>query len=269
MTAFAPQAALSSAAPPDPTKHVDYTLGMILGVDDFTQDFAYHEARIQWLARDLIGYGTVSGLRVSTGDGGRDGPLVRVEPGVALTPSGRLVCVPGAQCAQIVDWLAAHRVEIVREVSSPPADAVRAYVVLSYREVETDLLPVPGEPCRSADELMAPTRVQDSFALELRLEPPPETEELVVRDFVAWLRGVEVVDTTTGTLDDFVGAIRGLSRGASTSPPETAGDVSLDFLNDLPPSTLQIPRAHVGEYLHAAFALWATELRGLARAPVP
>ena len=166
MTAFAPQATLASAAPPDPTKHVNYTLGMILGVDDFTQDFAYHEARLQWLARDLIGYGTVSGLRVSPADGGRDGPLVRVEAGAAVTPSGRLVCVSGAQCAQLVDWVDAHRVEIVGVTASPPADSVRAYVVLSYRERETDELPVPGEPCRSADELMQPTRVQDSFALE-------------------------------------------------------------------------------------------------------
>src|SRR3954451_16061343 len=114
MTAFAPQAVLATAVPPDPTKHVNYSLGMILGVDDFTQDFAYHEARLQWLARDLIGYGTVEGLRVSIADGGRDGPLVRVEPGGALSACGRLVCVPGAPVGQIVDCFSTHRVEIVR-----------------------------------------------------------------------------------------------------------------------------------------------------------
>ena len=269
MSTFAPQAALASAAPPDPTKHVNYTLGMILGVDDFTQEFGYLTARDQWLARDLIGYGTATGLRVSVSPGGRDGPLVRVEPGVAVTPSGRLVCVSGAQCAQVVDWLDAHRVEIARDIASPPADSVRAYVVLSYRERETDDMPVPGEPCRSADELMAPTRVQDSFALELRLTPPEEDEELAVRDFVAWLRQIAVADAVSGTVDDFVEEIRALARGARSSPPETTAAERLDFLHDLPPADLQMPRSHVAEYLRAAFRVWATDLRSLARAPVP
>jgi hypothetical protein len=268
MTAFAPQASLTTAAPPDPTKHVNYTLGMILGVDDFTQDFAYHEARVQSLARDLIGYGTVSGLRVSIG-GDSDGPFVRVEPGLALTPSGRFVRVPGAQCAQIVDWLSAHAAEVVREIASPPADSVHAYVVLSWCEQQTDLLPVAGEPCRSADELMSATRIQDSFALELRLAAPAEVEEIAVRDFVAWLRGIDVVDTTTESLDDFLSGIRDLAYGTNTSPPEPTGSASLDFVLDFPPSTLQIPRAHLAEYLHAAFRLWVTELRQLARTPVP
>ncbi len=269
MTAFAPQAALASAAPPDPTKHVNYTLGMILGVDDFTQEFGYLAARDQWLARDLIGYGTVSGLAVSVRPGGRDGPLVRVEQGVALTPSGRLVCVTGAQCAQVVDWLDAHRIEITREIASPPADAVHAYVVLAYRERETDAMPVPGEPCRSADELLAPTRVQDSFALELRLEPPAEAEELAVRDFVSWLRQIEVADEASGSVEDFVSMLSALAHGAHGSPPEPAHAPSLDFLQDLPPADLQIQRAAVPEHLRAAFRFWATDLRHLARAPVP
>ena len=49
----------------DPTKHVNYTYGMVLGVDDLTQEFAYHSGRDQWTARDAIGYGTVNGLRVT------------------------------------------------------------------------------------------------------------------------------------------------------------------------------------------------------------
>src|SRR5437763_106871 len=62
MDTFVPQVAAAPA--PDPSKHVNYTLGMVLGVDDFTQEFAYLSGRDQRLARDLLGYGTVSGLRL-------------------------------------------------------------------------------------------------------------------------------------------------------------------------------------------------------------
>ena len=60
---------------PDPGKHVNYTLGMILGVDDFVQEFTYLNGRDQALARDLVGYGTVSGLQISVESDAR-GPRV-------------------------------------------------------------------------------------------------------------------------------------------------------------------------------------------------
>ena len=43
MDTFVPQVAAASA--PDPSKHVNFTLGMVLGVDDFTQEFAYLSGR--------------------------------------------------------------------------------------------------------------------------------------------------------------------------------------------------------------------------------
>ena len=49
----------------DPTKHVDYQLGMVLGVDDFEQEFTYSSGRDKRIVRDLVGYGVVSGLRVT------------------------------------------------------------------------------------------------------------------------------------------------------------------------------------------------------------
>ena len=56
---FTPDAGLTGP-PPDPTKHVNYTLGMILGVDEFTQEFAYLSERDRWAVRDLAGYGTLT-----------------------------------------------------------------------------------------------------------------------------------------------------------------------------------------------------------------
>src|SRR5687768_63138 len=92
--------------PADPTQHVNYERGMVLGVDDFTQEFAYLAGRDQWLARDALGYGTLSGLRIQFENDGSDGPRLHVAAGSALVPSGKLVCVAADQCAVLNRWLA-------------------------------------------------------------------------------------------------------------------------------------------------------------------
>jgi len=93
-----PAIALTNSSP-NPRQHVNYAKGMVLGVDDFTQEFAYLSGRQQWLARDVIGYGTLSGLRVQIEDAGADGPRVRVGAGSALAPGGQMICVGADQCA--------------------------------------------------------------------------------------------------------------------------------------------------------------------------
>ena len=82
---FSTKATTAIMAEPNPTKHVNYNLGMVLGVDDFTQEFAYLSGRDQWLARDLIGYGTVSGLKVDPEVDVTKGPRIAVEPGMAVS----------------------------------------------------------------------------------------------------------------------------------------------------------------------------------------
>src|SRR5450755_5097102 len=115
MTSFAP--ALPQIAPPDPTKHVDYQLGMVLGVDDFQQEFTYSSARDKRIVRDLIGYGVVSGLRVTV-ETTAAGPRVNVAPGELVTRSGQFVCVSPAQCASLNDWLLANR-DVVLAAAGP------------------------------------------------------------------------------------------------------------------------------------------------------
>ena len=103
MSCFSSATNITSTAAPDPAKHVNYNLGMVLGVDDFTQEFAYLSGRDQWIVRDLIGYGTARGLKVIAEDDSVKGPRVVVEPGVAVSPGGQMICVPTAQCAYLRD----------------------------------------------------------------------------------------------------------------------------------------------------------------------
>ena len=244
-----------STAPPNPAKRVNYTLGMILGVDDFVQEFTYLSARDQSLARDVLGYGTVSGLQVTTDSDAR-GPRVMIAPGVALSPAGQFIRVCSAQCAYLVDWLKDHRREITDRLGSPPDGSITAYVVLSYRDCPGDQVPIPGEPCRAEDDMMAPSRLADDYRLELRFDPPPQVEEDALRRFVAWLSQVPIADSgIVSRIEDLVAAVRDAAASVA-SPPG-----SNDFMQAPPPASLVIPSALACDYLRAAFRVWVTELR--------
>ncbi|HEV8551410.1 MAG TPA: hypothetical protein VGQ57_20325, partial [Polyangiaceae bacterium] len=257
---------------PDPTKHVAYTFGMILGVDEFTQEFAYLSERDRWAVRDVLGYGTVWGLRV--GMRPDDGvPEIRVEPGVAVSPLGRLLRVTPAQCAKLNDWLATKTKELT-DLGVPldtPSD-IRVYVVLSYKECQTDLLPIPGEPCRSEADTVKPSRVTDDFSLELRLSPPDQTEEDAIRDVVRWLRSHVDLSTLPGSsvplaefLDAFRAAVVMPPGSPPTWPPFSPGSPPDFVLDASPASPLTIYTEDAGDYLREALRVWVTELRPLWR----
>lgn len=256
MNGFSTTVATADTALPDPSKHVKFNYGMVLGVDDFTQEFAYLSARDQWIARDLIGYGTVSGLRVSVQPSG-DGPRVVVDAGVAVTPRGQLVRVPLAQCASVNDWLLGDAQIAWLQQQAATADRADVYVTLCYRTCDTDTVPIPGEPCRDQSELTAASRVVDDFRLELRFAPPDQRDETEVRDFIDWLSAIPVVDGPSSlTIDQFAQVVRDAAR-LWDSPPASP----IDFMFGSPPTNVRIGRADVLRFLRTAFRIWATELR--------
>jgi hypothetical protein len=279
-----PAAALAIATA-DPTQHVNYAKGMVLGVDDFTQEFAYLAGRDQWLAREAIGYGTVSGLRVFA-EHDAEGPRLHVKAGTALLPSGRLVCVPSDQCAFINRWLAKKdnagtvnrllNASPPQSPSSPPlsppgatSGIVSLYLTLCYADCETRPVPIPGEPCRSGDELMKMSRIADAFRLELRGTAPAQAEEDSLRDFVRWIReNVHIVDSGGTPAATWLDALRPAAGGwlADASPalsPPASFDTLGDYLFDLAPPHLEITPDQVCEFLRVAFRFWVTELRPL------
>src|ERR1044071_5282966 len=76
----------------DPRKRVNFIPAVVLGVDELMQESAFLADRAEWLARDLMGYGTVSGLRVSR-ETVTSGPAIVVGSGIALSPRGRPIRV--------------------------------------------------------------------------------------------------------------------------------------------------------------------------------
>lgn len=245
----------------DDGKRVNYTLGMLLGVDDFLQEAAYQNARRHELARELLGYGTARGLQVLL-EGSGSKPRVRVTPGMAWMPSGRPVCVGAEQCCELNAWLLQHATRINQAVAGAGSQPMLpVFVVLSFADCLTDLVPIPGEPCRSDDKLSAASRVTDGFRLELRLRPPPQREEDAIRDFADWLSAVPV-DTASPPMSetDFMAQLRAAAQAwlLPTSPALSPSD----FMFGSPPASLVAS----GQLLHAAFTLWVTELRPVWRA---
>lgn len=249
-SSFTTRTAGLSDLPPDPTKHVNFTFGMVLGVDDLKQEFAYLEGRDQWLARDLLGYGTAVGLGVSTDyDNQSQGTVeIVVGPGTALSPRGQLIRVGSTQCADLNGWLA--RAENRARADALLGDANEAwlplYVVLSYRACATDSVPIPGEPCRSEEESMAASRLTDSYRLELTYDAPDQREEEALREFVRWLEQVNITrEPGEGftSLAAFEQAVREAMQGGA------------------PPLSMRVDVTDACQYLRAAFRIWTTELR--------
>src|SRR6476646_2611152 len=182
---------------PNPTMHVNFVKGMVLGVDDYRQEFAYLSNGYQWAIRELIGYGTASGLAVKIEDDGTNGPRIQVTPGAAVPPSGRMICVGAPQCGWLNDWLAkpdvATKLTSLLSADSPPdAGEIDVYLTLCFRDCAVLPVPIPGEPCRSDDGLMTPSRIADDYVLSLSFDPPEQREADAIAQLVAFIDAVEV-----------------------------------------------------------------------------
>jgi len=195
MTDFTSDALTASVS--DLSKRVRYSTGLVLGVDEFEQDQAYFIERDRLLTRALHGYGVVQGLGVYL-DPSEDRAQVRVEPGLAVEPSGQHVCVDREQCAVLVDWLARQAPGDVPSAGDSgdtewPREVCLS-VVLRYGTCATDFVPLPGEACRSAEEARTASRRADDFslALEFKENRPPQLEEHAIRLLGRLLRALRV-----------------------------------------------------------------------------
>jgi hypothetical protein len=198
--------AVSSTSQPLASRHVNYVTGMVLGVDDYRQEFAYHSARDKWMVRDFLGYGTLSGLAVTVEDNGTEGPRVRVTPGSAAAPSGQMICVGREQCGQINAWLNSPKVKPVidaraSDAGTPAALNLALFLNLCYVDCATDDVPIPGEPCRSEENLMSPSRIADDYCLSFSLDRPLHREAQALAVIDAWLTDPARVDDTLGEGD--------------------------------------------------------------------
>lgn len=255
----------------DPLKRVNYTFGLVLGVEEFLQEDLYFLAKHHVENRLLHGYGTVCGLDVVR----QTTPVmeVQVTAGWAITPRGQEIRVPQLMCLQVNDWIQTNLTALQNLYSTIAPPSLSLCVVLCYRECKTDVVPIPGEPCRTQSSSMAPSRIQDSFELMICIDnvaSPPFTsppsngsngglcmfrplqlEDDAIRALGELLSQVEI--STTGpfllTIEQMKQLVRDLSQTVTSPPSPPSG----------PPYYVQPQDAQ--HFRRAALRTWVTEVR--------
>jgi hypothetical protein len=260
----------------DPQKRPNYTYGMVLGVDEFKQEQIYLMAKDHSQYRLAHGYGTICGLQLQISTA--PDLEIQVSKGVAINPRGQEIHVQQTMCARLNDWLVTNQTTLAGIFGSPPL-SLSLCVVLCSRECPTDTVPIPGQPCRTQQDSMAPANIADSFQLKLCLNEdqvsssppqsppvdsallnglcfkPSQSEEDAIRRFGALLHRIRIGDTassvTEAELEDLVRPLASES-GTIYSPVTSPGvDDSVIYL-----STQDAPG-----FLRAAFLVWVTEVR--------
>lgn len=276
MGCCSPFSAVATAASADPTRHVNFTAGMVLGVDDYRQEFAYHSARDKWIVREFLGYGTLSGLAVTL-ETDANGPRVRVTPGAAAAPSGQLICVGREQCGSLNPWL--QRAEVIAKLhtltdgtADPDHTTLTLFLTLCYVDCAVADVPIPGEPCRSDENLMAPSRIADDYTLNFAFDPPAMDEALagpVLDSFWTGLNMGGVPDTPANFATALQRAELQLKLALGTYPSDAPAPDPADLV------AVAVPAGAELRFRAAIKRLWITRIRpgvaaqSCAASPVP
>ena len=265
----------------DPWKRVLYSYGLVLGVDEFMQEQTYHVEHHRLHNRVLHGYGTIWGLAVEGPRPGDADPEIRVAAGLAVDPCGREIPVKQVMCVKLRPWLQRWEEWLRPRFGGSPPFPIPLAVVLCYRACETDEAPIPGEPCRSRDDAIRPTRIKDTFTLRLALREDVETsppadapegldtyvirqpEEDAVRAFGALLRRLRLAESGE-TPDDpatLLDAVRALLDTNESSPPLGSPPLGSPPLGSPPDVALLLDPASADDEIRAMFRVWVTEVR--------
>jgi hypothetical protein len=130
-------------------KRNNYAYGMVLGAEDFQQEFSYFHDRMKLHNRMLHGYGTVTGLEVSSSEATASD--ISVNAGMAIDPEGNEIILPSAvQCPF-------------------PEDGEEAYLVLHWAERDTDPVAISGDGTDMNQ--IVPSRVEEYAILKYEADP--------------------------------------------------------------------------------------------------
>lgn len=161
--------------PLSPFYALHYHFGMLLGVDDFETEQAYHRAKMRlhnaWLHRAGVIWGFDVRRDLARGE-------IRVLPGLALDAAGHELHLAGDACLNVSQWFEAHRKD-EGFVFTESGDAIHfdAHVAMRFKACLTRQVPALLEPCEGGNSSTAYSRVFET--LEILLKPgqaPPRTE---------------------------------------------------------------------------------------------
>lgn len=146
--------------------------GMLLGVDDFAAEQAYHRGKQRLHNAWAHGWGVLWGLGVSVDVAHGE---IAVAPGLALDGRGRELHNDLPQCVNVARWFEAHRDDAGFEFSEAGGVITfDAHVRIRHRACLTAPVPALADSCSGNSNGTAYSRVFETVVIELvpGLAPP-------------------------------------------------------------------------------------------------
>ncbi len=164
--------------PVNPFYGLRYQYGMLLGVDDFETEQAYHRGKTRlhnaWLHRD----GVVWGLDVQVDTARNE---IKVTPGLALDAAGHELHLDATACVDVTQWYSVHKTDAGFTSTPVSGGGVQfdARVVIGFQACLTRQVPALLDPCQSSGPNgTAYSRVNETVTLSLLpldpTAPPPK-----------------------------------------------------------------------------------------------
>ncbi|GGJ24233.1 hypothetical protein [Neoroseomonas lacus] len=151
-----------------------YFTGKLLVERDFTDEQHYFREKIRLHHQRLHGVGVVCGLDLTPhpNPACRDRMFV-LQPGSAIDCCGHDILVVEPETIELASFanVAALIAAATQNPDVPAAHTLQ--VCLSYRECPTETVPVLFDECGCDDTQCAPNRILESYALDIRIDPPP------------------------------------------------------------------------------------------------
>jgi hypothetical protein len=162
--------------PISPFYALHYHFGMLLGVEDFETEQAYHRGKMRlhnaWLHREGVVWGLGVTLDQAKGE-------VRVARGLALDGAGHELHLEGDACVNLGAWFDKHRDDAELTVTDNDGKLTfDAHVVISHRACLTRQVPALMEPCEGRGSDTAYSRVFETVEILLKPGKAPDAPPL-------------------------------------------------------------------------------------------
>ena len=134
--------------PLSPFYSLSYHFGMLLGVDDFETEQAYHRAKMRlhnaWLHREGVVWGFDVQPEVARGE-------LKVLKGLALDAAGHELHLEGDACLDVAKWYEAHKGDAdFKQEETEGGVRFDAHVCVRFKACLTRQVPAMSEPCDGA-----------------------------------------------------------------------------------------------------------------------
>ncbi|HEX7333266.1 MAG TPA: hypothetical protein VF290_17320 [Pyrinomonadaceae bacterium] len=190
---------LGELLPLSPYNALSYHFGMLLGVDDFETEQAYHRAKHRlhnaWLHREGVVWGFDVRVDNTRGE-------IRVTPGLALDAAGRELHLEADACLNVEKWLEKNEKDpnLEVEVSDTEKKIKQTHIVIRFKACLTRQVPAFMEPCNNAGTGTAYSRVFETVEILMRPGPAPVKDPPYHR--LRLLFGLEPPDTKEGAVTE-------------------------------------------------------------------